>query len=66
MPRPKIESTTQEVKDLEKKLKEVYGKKRGAAMIEAAWQNVEYDVDRSKTSQIECTKLYIEKLKQRL
>jgi hypothetical protein len=57
---------SKDVQTLEKRIKDFYGRKRGAAMIEAARQNVEYNIDKQKMTQIEFTKLYVQQLEQKL
>lgn len=57
---------SKDVQTLEKRIKDFYGRKRGAALIEAARQNVEYNIDKQKLTQIEFTKLYVQQLEQKL
>lgn len=57
---------SKDVQTLEKRIKDFYGRKRGAAMIEAARQNVEYNIDKQKMTQMEFTKLYVQQLEQKL
>lgn len=59
------EYISKEAEKLEKQIKEKYGK-RGAAMIEAARQTVEYELDSSGYSQIQFVKLLIKELEKRL
>ena len=57
---------SKDVQTLEKRIKDFYGRKRGAALIEAARQNVEYNIDKEKLTQMEFTKLYVQQLEQKL
>lgn len=59
------EYLSKDVEKLEKQLKEKYGK-RGAAMIEAARQNVEYELDSSNYSQMEFVRLLKQELERKL
>lgn len=66
MPRYQGEYISKEVDKLEEQIKERYGKKAGGAMLVAARQNVEYELDSSNYSQMQFVKLYTEELKRRL
>ena len=66
MPRYKSEHISKRAEELEKKIKEKYGSKRGRAMLVDARQCVEYEIDSPKYSQISFVRKYIEALERRL
>lgn len=62
---PQSRHISDEADELEAQIKKRYGK-RGRAMIHAARQNVEYELDSSNYSEIQYIRLYIAELQKRL